>query len=128
MCDHFIGFHTYQHFQTPRALWRCGSCGRQSSAPIDCCAQPDFASVQRPGMVRLSLRWWGDTRCRMMTRLRAIRLRRRHPAIEVIMLPDDKHRVHEDTDSVTLEPVANPQWTDVQTDTETISEDTRVSV
>ncbi len=128
MCGHFIGFQTYQRFQAPKALWRCGTCGRQSYAPIDCCTRPNFASARSPGMVRVSLRWLGDMGCRMMTRLRALRLRRRRPAIDVLMLPDYEHRVHEVADLVALEPVANPQWTDVQADPETDAETTHVSV
>ncbi len=127
MCGHFIDFHTYQRFQAPKALWRCGSCGRQSYAPIDCCTRPNFASARSPGTARVCLRWLGDAGYRMMMRLRAIRWRRR-PAIDVIMLPDDEHRVHQAPGLVTVEPVAGPQWTDAPADTEAVAKTTHVSV
>lgn len=50
MCHHFIGFQTYDRLLKPRAMWRCSACGRESQMPIDCCVQPAFGGIPRPGM------------------------------------------------------------------------------
>ena len=55
VCHHLYGYHMRYQEQRPRMLWRCGTCGRESSKPLDCCYQPDFAMPPRPGLVRLAL-------------------------------------------------------------------------
>ncbi len=129
MCHHFIGFHTYQPLQASKALWRCSLCGRESSAPIDCCSQPNFASTRSPGIARVFLRWVGGMGYRVLTSIRAMRhSRRRHPAIGIVVAPEHEHLVHEVSDMGAVEPVADTQRMEAQTPTESVVETPYVSV
>ena len=128
MCHHFFGFHTYQPLQASKALWRCSACGRASYAPIDCCTQPNFASVRSPGIVRVLLCWMGDMGDRVLTSIRAMHHRRRRPGIGIVMAPEHERLVHEVSDTAAVEPVADMQQTDAQTPTEPVVETTHVSV
>ncbi len=94
MCDHFLGFYTYQRIQAPRMLWRCGTCGRQSSVPIDCCAQPDFASTRRSLTVHLGQRL-GKLWARAWSCVPTLRAGRQHPGVDISITPDSESLVPE---------------------------------
>lgn len=81
MCHSFLDYPTYQRMQQPRALWRCGVCGRQSAMPIDCCGRPDFALQRQPGIGHLAGRKLLDMGSVALTRLRAWWHRRQRPAV-----------------------------------------------
>jgi hypothetical protein len=59
MCGHMFVFHDVRQVDRHRPIWRCGTCGRQSSMPLDCCARPDFAPRQSVSMVGDCVRWLG---------------------------------------------------------------------
>ena len=124
MCHHFVRFHTHQPLHASRALWRCSTCGRASSMPIDCCTQPSFASVRQPSIARLCLRWLGSQGYQMLTSMRAICHRRRQPAFDAVMMPD--HERLSVSDMGTVETVTDCQRSETQT--ESIVETTCVSV
>jgi hypothetical protein len=55
MCDHGL---LYRHVQLQqrRPVWHCGTCGRVSYRPLDCCARPAFTSrADLPA-------WWENLR------------------------------------------------------------------
>jgi hypothetical protein len=42
MCDHGLLYRHVQQLQQRRPTWHCGTCGRVSYRPLDCCARPVF--------------------------------------------------------------------------------------
>lgn len=53
MCDHLLIYRQAHQLQQRRPAWQCGTCGRVSSRPLDCCARPAFVSrVAPPGQRR----------------------------------------------------------------------------
>lgn len=85
MCHHFIGFQTYDRLPKHRAVWRCSACGRESWTPIDCCVQPAFAVIPRPGIGHTVRLWLRAIASQVGAGLAAIRQRCRfsEPAIGV---------------------------------------------
>jgi hypothetical protein len=71
MCGHEFMFHTRDHLQRHRPRWQCGTCGRVSSAPLDCCTRPDFVQHHLPQLTHLLSAWIG--RCGRWT-LASVRL------------------------------------------------------
>jgi hypothetical protein len=71
MCGHEFMFHTRDHLQRHRPRWQCGTCGRVSSAPLDCCTRPDFVQHHSPELRHLLSAWIG--RCGRWT-LASVRL------------------------------------------------------
>ncbi len=133
MCNHLYGLYTHQYQMQPRALWRCGACGRQSSAPIDCCTQPNFVSRQRSSRVRAWVRWLGETGSHTLLGLRAMLQRRgRAAADNMVMTPGSGGLAHEILEGDTVAPVDWDQrattYTETETDKETVVETTHVSV
>ena len=57
MCGHEFMFHTRDYLQRHRPRWQCGTCGRVSSVPLDCCTRPDFAQYHSPQLTRLLSQW-----------------------------------------------------------------------
>jgi len=79
MCGHVYMFHDRDHLQRHRPRWQCGTCGRVSSVPLDCCTRPDFAPHHPPGLTHLLGEW--IRRCGRWT-LASVRLLwgwQRHP-------------------------------------------------
>jgi len=60
MCGHEFMFHHRDYLQRHRPRWQCGTCGRVSSVPLDCCTRPDFAQ-HRPAQLTLLLSQWIST-------------------------------------------------------------------
>jgi hypothetical protein len=58
MCDHGLLYRHVQQFHQRRPSWHCGTCGRVSYRPLDCCARPAFSPPTAPLSARLS-RCWG---------------------------------------------------------------------
>lgn len=80
MCDHFLGLHRYQQVRQPKAVWRCGTCGRQSYKPVDCCVQPYFAPHQHPSLVGTAVSWAGAAAVRVLAGLSTLLQRWRRSA------------------------------------------------
>ena len=57
---------------------------------------------------------------RVLTSIRAMHHRRRHPAIGIIVTPEHEHLVHEVSHMGAVEPVAEMQQTEAQTQTESV--------
>ena len=73
MCGHEFMFHARDHLQRHRPRWQCGTCGRVSSVPLDCCTRPDFAQHYSPPLTHLLSAW--ISRCGRWT-LASVRLLR----------------------------------------------------
>jgi hypothetical protein len=46
MCGHEFMYRNLYHLQRHRPVWRCGTCGRESYVPLDCCTRPAVAPRQ----------------------------------------------------------------------------------
>jgi hypothetical protein len=57
MCDHILIYRHAQQLQRRRPAWQCGTCGRVAYRPLDCCAQPTFAS-RADSLTRQRAHWW----------------------------------------------------------------------
>jgi hypothetical protein len=57
MCGHEFMFHSRDYLQRHRPRWQCGTCGRVSSVPLDCCTRPDFARHHPPELTHLLSQW-----------------------------------------------------------------------
>jgi hypothetical protein len=71
MCGHAFMYQDRDALQRHRPRWQCGTCGRVSSVPLDCCTQPDFARQRPPGLLHLLREW--VSRCGRWT-LASVRL------------------------------------------------------
>ena len=71
MCGHEFMFHARDHLQRHRPRWQCGTCGRVSSVPLDCCTRPDLARPHPAELTRLLSQW--ISRCGRWT-LASVRL------------------------------------------------------
>ena len=83
MCGHEFMFHTRDYLQRHRPRWQCGTCGRVSSVPLDCCTRPDFAQHHPPALTHLLSEW--ISRCGRWTlaRVRLLRGWQRRPATRI---------------------------------------------
>jgi ribosomal protein S14 len=88
MCGHFFMYHDRYQLQRHRPVWRCTTCGRESSAPLDCCGQPDFAPRQSVTLGRQCARWLAETGHWVLTSLGALWRRRRQP-VTPLVVPDN---------------------------------------
>ena len=74
MCGHVFMYHDRDHLQRHRPEWRCGTCGRVSRVPLDCCARPDFARQQPVALTQILGQWvsgcgrWTLARVRLLWR------------------------------------------------------------
>ena len=62
MCGHAFMFRHMDDLQRHRPRWQCGTCGRVSSVPLDCCTRPDVAPHHSPQLTPLLRQWlstWG---------------------------------------------------------------------
>jgi hypothetical protein len=57
MCGHVFFSHDRHPLQRHRPVWQCGTCGRVSSVPVDCCPRPDFAQHHPAGLTHLLGQW-----------------------------------------------------------------------
>src|SRR5215831_8627189 len=57
MCGHEFMFHTRDDLQRHRPRWQCGTCGRVSFVPLDCCTRPDVAQHRPAGLTHLLSQW-----------------------------------------------------------------------
>ena len=83
MCGHVFLCHDSYSLQRHRPVWQCGTCGRVSSVPLDCCTRPDFARPHPAGLMHLLGQWvsgfgrWTRARWRPLWRWQ------RQPAISI---------------------------------------------
>ena len=71
MCGHEFMFHTRDYLQRHRPRWQCGTCGRVSSVPLDCCTRPDFVQHHPAALTHMLSEW--ISRCGRWT-LASVRL------------------------------------------------------
>ena len=71
MCGHEFMFHARDYLQRHRPRWQCGTCGRVSSVPLDCCPRPNVAWQHPIGLTHLLSQW--ISRCGRWT-LASVRL------------------------------------------------------
>ena len=71
MCGHEFMFQARDDVQRYRPRWQCGTCGRVSFVPLDCCTRPDFAQPHPPELTHLLSQW--ISRCGRWT-LASVRL------------------------------------------------------
>ena len=57
MCGHAFMFRHRDDLQRHRPRWQCGTCGRVSSVPLDCCTRPDCAPHHSPQLTLLLSQW-----------------------------------------------------------------------
>jgi hypothetical protein len=57
MCDHGLLYRHVHQLQQRRPAWHCGTCGRVSYRPLDCCARPAFTSRAELPARGKNLRW-----------------------------------------------------------------------
>jgi hypothetical protein len=57
MCGHVFMYHNRDALQRHRPTWQCGTCGRVSSVPLDCCTRPNFTRQRPPGVAHLLSEW-----------------------------------------------------------------------
>lgn len=50
MCHCVSPIVTHHRVASHQPLYQCASCGRMVRSPIDCCARPNFQSLQEPGI------------------------------------------------------------------------------
>ena len=74
MCGHEFMYHDRYPLQRHRPVWQCGTCGRVSSVPLDCCTRPDFARQHHAGLTHMLGQWistcgrWTLARMRLLWR------------------------------------------------------------
>jgi hypothetical protein len=61
MCGHEFMFRHRDYLQRHIPRWQCGTCGRVSSVPLDCCARPDFERHHTLELTHLLSQW--SSRC-----------------------------------------------------------------
>jgi hypothetical protein len=71
MCSSAFMSHDREPLRRHRPRWQCGTCGRVSSVPLDCCPRPDVTRHPLAGLIHL-LRAW-VSRCGRWT-LASVRL------------------------------------------------------
>ena len=74
MCGHVFMYHDRYPLQRHRPVWQCGTCGRVSSVPLDCCIRPDGARHHPAGLTHILGQWvsgcgrWTLARVRLLWR------------------------------------------------------------
>lgn len=71
MCGHEFMFHNRDYLQRHRPRWQCGTCGRVSSVPLDCCTRPDVERHRPLELMHILSQW--ISRCGRWT-LASVRL------------------------------------------------------
>ena len=57
MCGHEFMFRHRDYLQRHIPRWQCGTCGRVSSVPLDCCTRPDFERHHSLELTHLLSQW-----------------------------------------------------------------------
>jgi hypothetical protein len=57
MCGHEFMFRHRDYMQRHIPRWQCGTCGRVSSVPLDCCTRPDFERHHSLELTHLLSQW-----------------------------------------------------------------------
>jgi len=86
MCGHAFFYYDRHPLQRHRPVWQCGTCGRVSSMPLDCCSRPDFARHHAPGLTHLLSQWVSGVRRWTRASVRLLWWQR-HPAIKAGTTP-----------------------------------------
>ena len=81
MCGHVFMYHDRYHLQRHRPVWQCGTCGRVSSVPLDCCTRPDAARQYPAGLTHILGQWVSAFGRWTLIKLRPLWRWQRHPAI-----------------------------------------------
>ena len=87
MCGHVFMYYNRDHIQRHRPVWQCGTCGRVSSVPLDCCTRPDVVRQHPGGLTHLLSQWvngWGRW---TLARVRPLWGWQGHLAIRASMIP-----------------------------------------
>ena len=79
MCGHVFMYHDRDHLQRHRPVWQCGTCGRVSRVPLDCCARPEVARQHRAVLAQRLGRWVSGFGRWTLTRLRPLWHWQQHP-------------------------------------------------
>jgi hypothetical protein len=82
MCGYVFMYHNRDALQRHRPRWQCGTCGRVSSVPLDCCTRPAFARQRPPGLAHLLSKWVGRCGRWSLASVRLVWSWQRHPAIQ----------------------------------------------
>jgi hypothetical protein len=80
MCGHVFMYYNRDHVQRHRPVWQCGTCGRVSSVPLDCCTRPDGARHHPAGLTHLLGQWVSGLRHWTRASMRPRWWWQRHPA------------------------------------------------
>ena len=59
MCGHVFLYQDRYRLQQHRPVWQCGTCGRVSHVPLDCCTRPEVAR-QHPVVLAQRLGQWSQ--------------------------------------------------------------------
>jgi hypothetical protein len=79
MCGHEFLYQGKYHLQQHRPVWQCGTCGRVSHVPLDCCTRPEITR-QHPAVLAQRLCQWGSEFGRWaLARLRLLWYWQHHP-------------------------------------------------
>ena len=57
MCSHVFMYQDRDPLQRHRHRWQCGTCGRLSSVPCDCCSRPAVVRQHTAGLPYLLRQW-----------------------------------------------------------------------
>jgi hypothetical protein len=57
MCGHEFLYRDRYRVQRHTPVWQCGTCGRVSQFPLDCCARPDAARRQPAVLTQIFRQW-----------------------------------------------------------------------
>ena len=60
MCGHVFLYQDRYHLQRHRPVWQCGTCGRVSHVPLDCCTRPEIARQHSPGLLQRLGQWLSE--------------------------------------------------------------------
>jgi hypothetical protein len=85
MCGHFYMYQNRYQPQRHRPVWRCTTCGREASVPLDCCGQPNFTPRQSVRLGRQYAPWLAETGRWVLTSLGALWLRRHQPGAPLVV-------------------------------------------
>ena len=80
MCGHVFMYHDRYPLQRHRPVWQCGTCGRVSSVPLDCCTRPDFAQASPAALTHILGQWVSAFGRWTLASVRPLWRWQRHPA------------------------------------------------
>jgi hypothetical protein len=80
MCGHVFLYQDRYHLQQHRPVWQCGTCGRVSHVPRDCCTLPEVARQHSAVLAQRLGQWVSACGRWTLARLRALWPWQPHPA------------------------------------------------